>query len=606
MARYQSFDDATSPAQGPERIARLRQELARRGLAGFVVPRADEHQSEYVPKNAERLAWLTGFTGSAGTAVVLLDKAALVVDGRYTIQAQEQVDTGVITPVKLAESSAEDWIAANLPEGAALAYDPWLHTSDGLKRLEEAAVRAGGRLAPVDMNLVDVIWVDRPPPPRAPVRPHLEALAGESAEAKLARLRAKLAEAKVDALVVSDPHNLAWTFNLRGGDVGHTPLPFGYVIVPREGRPTLFLDPAKMTNEAGAAIGDFADVAEPAAFQTRLEALARGGARVRLDQATAAVALVRRIEAAGGKPDLGPDPIALMKAVKNGSEIEGSRSAHRRDAVAVARFLAWLDREAPKGGLTEIDAVEALEAFRAETGALRDVSFPTISGAGPNAALPHYRVTRSSNRPIERDRIFLIDSGAQYEDGTTDITRTVIVGEPTREMRDRFTRVLQGHIAIARAVFPKGTAGAQIDAFARRPLWEAGLDFDHGTGHGIGSYLSVHEGPQRIAKTGHTPLEIGMMLSNEPGFYKTGEYGIRIENLILVERREIPGGDREMRGFETLTFSPIDRRLVEPALMTPDEVAWLDDYHAKVRAVLSSGLDADTAAWVEQATRPIG
>ncbi len=318
------------------------------------------------------------------------------------------------------------------------------------------------------------------------------------------------------------------------------------------------------------------------------------------------MALARRIEAAGGTVDLGPDPIALMKAVKNRAEIEGSRAAHRRDAVAVARFLAWFDREAPKGSLTEIDAVEALEAFRDETGSLKDVSFPSISGAGPNAALPHYRVTRSTNRRIERDQIFLIDSGAQYEDGTTDITRTLIVGTPSSEMRDRFTRVLRGHIAIARAVFPKGTTGAQIDSFARQPLWEAGLDFDHGTGHGIGSYLSVHEGPQRIAKTGHTPLEIGMMLSNEPGFYKTGEYGIRIENLILVERRDIPGGDREMRGFETLTFAPIDLRLVEPALMTPGEIRWLNDYHAKVRDMLSSGLDAETQAWVEAATRPIG
>jgi Xaa-Pro aminopeptidase len=528
------------------------------------------------------------------------------VDGRYTVQVQDQVDTSVITPVRLAETSPEDWIATNLPSDGVLAYDPWLHTSDGLKRMESAVARAGGRLVPVDMNLVDVIWIDRPAPPRAPVRPHPESVAGEGAEAKLARIRAKLSEAKVDALVVSDPHNLAWTFNLRGGDVGHTPLPFGYVVVPREGRPTLFLDPAKMTNEAGAAIGGFADVAEPAAFQARLEALASGGAKVRLDQATAAVALARRIEVAGGKPDLGPDPIALMKAVKNEAEIEGSRAAHRRDAVAVARFLAWLDREASKGELTEIDAVEALEAFRIETGVLRDVSFPSISGAGPNAALPHYRVTRSTNRRIEPGQIFLIDSGAQYEDGTTDITRTVIVGEPTPEMRDRFTRVLQGHIAIARAVFPKGTTGAQIDAFARQPLWEAGLDFDHGTGHGIGSYLSVHEGPQRIANTGHTPLEVGMMLSNEPGFYKTDEYGIRIENLILVEGREIPGGDREMRGFETLTFAPIDLRLVEPTLMRPDEIAWLNDYHAKVREVLSSGLDRETAAWVEQATRPIG
>jgi len=606
MARFQSFDDSTSPAQGPERIARLRTELARRGYDGFIVPRADEHQSEYVPKSAERLAWLTGFTGSAGTAVILQDKAALVVDGRYTVQAAEQVDTSVITPVPLAETSVEDWIAASLPAGAILAYDPWLHTSDGLKRLEKAAARAGAKLAPVDMNLIDVIWIDRPAPPQAPVLPHPLDYAGETAASKLARLRAKMAEAKLDALVISDPHNLAWAFNLRGGDVGHTPLPLGYAVVPKEGRAQLYFDRAKMTNEAGDAVGDLADFVDITSFLVGLDALGQSGEKVRIDAATGSVALIRRIEAAGGTVDVGADPIALMKAVKNQAEIAGSRAAHLRDGVAVAHFLAWLDREAPKGSLTEIDAVEALEAFRVETGALKNVSFPSISGAGPNAALPHYRVTRTSNRPIERNGIFLIDSGAQYEDGTTDITRTIVVGEPSSEMKDRFTRVLKGHIAIARCVFPKGTSGAQIDAFARQPLWEAGLDFDHGTGHGIGSYLSVHEGPQRIAKTGTTPLEAGMMLSNEPGFYKPGEYGIRIENLILVEPRTIPGGDREMLGFETLTFSPIDLRLVEPALLTSDEIAWLDGYHAQVREKIGPHLEGETQAWLEQATRPIG
>ncbi|MBB4039306.1 Xaa-Pro aminopeptidase [Microvirga flocculans] len=606
MAQFQFFDDTTSPAQGPKHIAKLRAEMARRGIDGFLVPRADEHQGEYVPRSAERLAWLTGFTGSAGTAIILQNEAALVVDGRYTVQAGEQVDTSVITPVQLADSTPEDWIAGHLPSGGTLAYDPWLHTSDGLKRLEEAVGRAGGRLVPVDMNLVDVIWIDRPAAPQAPVRPHPLEYAGEAAEAKLERIRKKMDEAKLDAIVISDPHNLAWAFNLRGGDVGHTPLPLGYAILPKEGRARLFFDPVKVTNEAGDAVGDLAEFAPIGSFQSALDELGHAGGRIRIDSATGAVALIRRIEAAGGKVDVGADPIALMKAVKNEAEIAGSHAAHLRDGVAVARFLAWLDREAPSGKLTEIDAVEALEAFRVETGALKNISFPSISGAGPNAALPHYRVTGSSNRAIERDQIFLIDSGAQYEDGTTDITRTVIVGEPTPEMKDRFTRVLKGHIAIAQAVFPKGTTGAQIDAFARKPLWEAGLDFDHGTGHGIGSYLSVHEGPQRIAKTGHTPLEVGMMLSNEPGFYKPGAYGIRIENLILVEPRTIPGGDREMMGFETLTFTPIDLRLVEPAIMTADEIAWLNAYHAAVREKIGPHLDAGTRAWLDAATQEIG
>jgi len=606
MAQFQFFDDTTAPSQGPAHIAKLRAELNRRGFDGFIVPRADEHQGEYVPRSAERLAWLTGFTGSAGSAVILMDKAALVVDGRYTVQAAEQVDTSVITPVPLAEMSAEDWIAANLPEGGTLAYDPWLHTHDSLKRLEKAVARAGGNLAPVDINLVDVIWIDRPAPPQAPVHPHPLAYAGETVEEKLERIRKKMAEAKLDALVISDPHNLAWAFNLRGGDVGHTPLPLGYAVLPSQGRASLFFDPAKITNEAGAAIGELAEFVPISAFQSALDSLGRKGGKVRVDSATGAVALIRRIEAAGGTVDVGADPISLMKAVKNKAEIAGSRTAHLRDGVAVARFLAWLDREAPKGQLTEIDAVEALEAFRIETGALKNISFPSISGAGPNAALPHYRVTTSSNRKIENGQIFLIDSGAQYEDGTTDITRTIIVGEPTPEMKDRFTRVLRGHIAIARIVFPKGTTGAQIDAFARKPLWDAGLDFDHGTGHGIGSYLSVHEGPQRIAKTGTTPLETGMMLSNEPGFYKPGAYGIRIENLILVEPRTIPGGDREMLGFETLTFTPIDLRLVEPSIMSAEEIAWLNDYHAQVREKIGPHLDTETRSWLEDATRAIG
>jgi Xaa-Pro aminopeptidase len=602
MARFQNFDDPTTPAQGRERVARLRTELGRRGYAGFVVPRADEHQSEYVPPNAERLAWLTGFTGSAGTAIVLRDKAALIVDGRYTLQAPEQVDTGVFTPVSLADKSPEDWIAENLPPGAVLAYDPWLHTQDGCKRLERAVERAGGRLAPVDINLIDVIWTDRPPAPQGPIVPHPLDRAGEAATDKLERIRAKLQEARVDALVISDPHNLAWALNLRGADVSHTPLPFGYGVVPREGKPQLYFDPVKVTNEAGAAVGGIADLCQPARFVEDLEALGRTGATVRLDAATAAVALARRLEAAGGKADVGPDPISLLKAVKNASEISGARAAHLRDGAAVTRFLAWFDREAPGGKLDEIRAAEALESFRFETGLLKDISFPSISAAGPNAALPHYRVTTRTNRRIEPGQIYLIDSGAQYEDGTTDITRTVVVGTPSDEMRARNTRVLKGHIAIARAVFPKGTTGAQIDSFARQSLWEAGLDFDHGTGHGVGSYLSVHEGPQRISKLGHTPLEPGMMLSNEPGYYKTGAYGIRIENLVLVEHRSIEGAEREMMGFETMTLAPLDLRLVDVTMLTALEIAWIDGYHERVRSTLAPLLDEASRLWLEQAT----
>ncbi|MFL5006600.1 MAG: aminopeptidase P family protein [Microvirga sp.] len=605
MARFQTFDDPADGAHSAARIAKLREELVRRGLDGFVVPRADEHQSEYVPANAERLPWLTGFTGSAGTAVVLADKAALVVDGRYTLQAAEQVDTAVVDVVPLADKTAEAWIGENLAAGATLAYDPWLHTAGGLKKLKRAVAQAGAALAAVEINVVDVIWLERPPPPKASVRPHPEELAGETSAAKLARIREQLAKAKLDALVVSDPHNLAWTFNIRGGDVAHTPLPLGYAVIPAEGRPTVFLDPAKVTNEAGAAIGAVADIARQETLPGALEALGSAKAKVRIDAESGAVALVRRIESAGGAADVGPDPISLMKAVKNAAEIAGTRAAHRRDGAAVTRFIAWLAREAPSGTLTEIEAVEKLEALRDETGLLRELAFSTISGSGPNGAIVHYRVTNRTNRALKPGELFLLDSGAQYEDGTTDITRTVAVGRPSEEMRDRFTRVLKGHIAIARAVFPKGTSGAQIDALARQALWQAGLDFDHGTGHGVGSYLSVHEGPQRLSKLGTQALEPGMILSNEPGYYKTGQYGIRIENLVLVARREIAGAEREMMGFETLTFAPIDRALIEATLLTADEREWLDAYHARVREVLTPELDEATRAWLVEATRAL-
>ncbi|MCP8937191.1 aminopeptidase P family protein [Alsobacter sp. SYSU M60028] len=604
-ARFQSFESRSDRSQGAARAARLRAELARRGLDGFIVPRTDEHQNEYVPPHAERLAWLTGFTGSWGVAIVLRDEAAIFVDGRYTVQVREQVDTDVFTPEHLIETPPEAWLEKHLKPGMNLGYDPALKTPDAVKRYEKAAARAGASLAPVDGNPVDAIWEDRPAPPLGAVALHPAELAGEDVAAKLDRIRAKLAGLGADALVISDPHAVAWTFNIRGADVSHTPLPLGYAVTPREGRPRLFIDGRKLSNAVRDALASVADIEEPSALDATLRELGAAKSSVRFDQATASHRLVSLVVEAGGSADIGVDPVALMKAAKNAAEIAGSRSAHLRDAAAMANFLAWLAREAPKGVVTEVSAAVHLEECRHATGALRDISFPSISGAGPNAAIPHYRVSHETDRVLEPG-IYLIDSGAQYQDGTTDITRTVAIGEPTAEMRDRFTRVLRGHIGIARAVFPKGTSGAQIDSFARKPLWEAGLDFDHGTGHGIGSYLSVHEGPQRIAKTGVTPLELGMLLSNEPGYYKAGHWGIRIENLILVERREIPGAEREMYGFETLTFAPIDLALVEPSLMNAEEIAWLDDYHARVRELVAPQVEGETLAWLEGATRPIG
>ncbi len=606
MSRLQSFDDAADPSQGTVRIPALRAELDRRGLDGFVVPRADEHQSEYVPPNADRLAWLTGFTGSAGTAIVLAREAGIVVDGRYTLQAATQVDTALLAVVPLAETSAEDWIAAHLPKGARLGFDPWLHTPRGVDALRKAAERAGGTLVPVGSNPLDAVWPDRPAAPAGAVAIRADALAGEAAAAKIGRVQAALAKDRADAMLVSDPHNLAWLFNLRGADVSHTPLALGYAIVPRDGRPSLFLDPAKIGNEAGHVLGGLADLQAPASLADALARIGRDGSGVRFDAGTVASCLVEGLTEAGGRADVGSDPITGMKAVKNAAEIDGIRTAHARDGAAVARFLHWLDREAPSGGVTEIGAAEALEAFRAEGGALRDLAFPTISGSGPNGAIVHYRVTRATDRALGQGELYLCDSGAQYLEGTTDITRTIAVGEPSAEMRDRFTRVLKGHVAIATALFPKGTSGAQIDAYARRPLWEVGLDFDHGTGHGVGAYLSVHEGPQRISKLGHATIEAGMLLSNEPGYYRTGAYGIRLENLILVEPRPVPGGERPMLGFETVTFAPFDRRLIETRLLGPDEIAWIDGYHARVRHEIAPLLPEDVRDWLANATRPLG
>jgi Xaa-Pro aminopeptidase len=584
----------------------LRAELARRGLDGCIVPRADRHQNEYVPPADERLRWLTGFTGSAGIAVVLAERAALFVDGRYTLQAREEVDTDLFEIVHGIETPPHKWLEANLPAGATLGYDPWLHTAEAVERLSAACATAGGTLFTAEPDLIDAIWIDRPAEPLGPIVLHDQRYAGESAADKLERIRADLRKLKVDVLVVSDPTALAWAFNIRGSDVAHTPLPLAFALIPVEGQPSLYADPRKLSNAVYQRLEDLAEIEPPEAFTRDLAARAHAGATLRLDQATAAQAIAKTIEAVGGKVVRGPDPIAAMKAVKNATEIEGARAAHRRDGAALTRFLAWLDREATHGAVSEIDAVEALEDFRSASGLLKDISFPTIAGAGPNGAIVHYRVTRKSNRRLAPGELFLVDSGGQYEDGTTDVTRTVAIGAPTEEMRERFTRVLKGHIAIARAIFPEGTTGAQLDSFARAFLWAAGLDFDHGTGHGVGSYLSVHEGPPRISKLGTVALERGMILSNEPGYYKAGAYGIRIENLVLVkEGPAVAGGEKPLNAFETLTLAPIDLRLVLPGLMTADEIAWLDAYHARVRKTLSPLVDDATRAWLEEATRPM-
>jgi Xaa-Pro aminopeptidase len=588
------------------RVAALRAELKRRGLAGFIVPRADEHQGEYVPPRAERLAWLTGFGGSAGLAIVLEQAAAIFVDGRYTLQVTQQVDLQVFTARHITDEPSDGWIAEQLPKGGKLGYDPWLHTPDGLEALRRAAAKAGGELVACADNPLDAVWADQPAPPIAPVRPHDLRFTGRDSVDKRTTLGGRLAEDKVDAAVLTAPDSIAWLLNIRGGDVPRTPLPLSFAVLHADGGVDLFIDRRKFVPGLEAHLGNSVRVHAPDRLSETLDQLGRENRRVLADPTSAAAAIFDRLGASGAEVVRGSDPCALPKACKNAVEIDGTRAAHRRDGAAVTRFLAWLARHGASGTLTEIDAAEQLARFRRENELFRDFSFDTISGAGPNGAIVHYRVTPETNRRIEPGELYLIDSGAQYLDGTTDITRTVAIGMPTAEMRDRFTRVLKGHIALGSARFPRGTTGSQLDALARMALWAVGIDYDHGTGHGVGSYLGVHEGPQRISKVpNRVPLDVGMIVSNEPGFYKTGGYGIRIENLVTVIEAKVDGGERPMLAFETLTLAPIDRNLVDPALLTPAEVAWLDAYHAGVRDIIGPLVDPETATWLADATRPL-
>jgi Xaa-Pro aminopeptidase len=601
-AKFQSFTDRSSIGLSAERLKALRAELARLGLDGFLIPRADEHQNEYVAPSFERLAWLTGFSGSAGFAVALMKEAAIFVDGRYVIQVRGEIDPKLFSQHDISETTPAKWLAERAKPGAKIGYDPWVHTPAQIERFAKALEGKKVSLVAVEQNPIDVCWRDRPAPPRGAISLYPTRLAGAAAKSKLARIGKALGEA--DALLISDPHSLAWAFNIRGADVSHTPIALGFAIAPKKGRPRLYVDEAKLSEKTRDALARLLDIASPSQLPDDLAKAGASGQTIMFDAATVPARLVETFRTAGGAPRVGDDPIALMKAVKNETELAGARAAHIRDGAALSRFLAWFSEAAPKGRLTEISAAEALETFRRENGELRDISFPTISAFGEHAAIPHYRVTEKSNLKIGRG-VYLVDSGAQYLDGTTDVTRTVVVGRASKQLRDHFTRVLKGHIAIARAVFPKGVSGAQLDAFARRALWEAGLDFDHGVGHGVGAYLSVHEGPQRISKVGTTPLEPGMILSNEPGYYRAGEYGIRLENLVIVEKRKIAGAEREMYGFETITLAPFDLNCVEPSLLTMEEKKWLDAYHARVRKTLSPLVDAKTRAWLREATQRV-
>jgi Xaa-Pro aminopeptidase len=603
---FQTFDDPPKPPAGENRLERLRAALKAAGVDGFLIPRADAHQGEYVAPNDERLAWLTGFTGSAGMAVVLGENAAILVDGRYTLQVRDQVDTDQFEPAHLIDLGLGGWLKANLRDGQQLGFDPWLHTLAGIRQLETVVHEKGASLVALDQNPIDQIWADRPDPPAAPIVIQPDEFAGASIAEKGKRLNEKLADQKADAAILTDPDSICWAFNIRGQDVAHNPVVLGFAILYRDRPAELFTDRTKVTNEVGAHFGDHVSVLPPSDFPARLKTLANTTSRVMFDPNRGAFAIAEILTAGDVKLIEARDPVVLPKAIKNDAEIAGARAAHRRDAIPVTRFLSWLDAEAGTGAIDEISAARKLEELRRETGVLRDISFDTISGAGPNGAIIHYRVTTSTNRPLEPGSLYLVDSGAQYADGTTDITRTVAIGDPPADAVRDYTLVLKGHIAISLAVFPTGTTGAQIDTLARTPLWQAGLDYDHGTGHGVGSFLSVHEGPQSISKRGAAKLEPGMILSNEPGCYRTGEYGIRIENLVLVIEAEAPPrAERDLLTFETLTLAPYDPKLIDTRLLTRDERAWLNDYNARLRAELIDDLDDASRVYLERVTEPV-
>jgi Xaa-Pro aminopeptidase len=598
----QTFDEATDPSFGSKHVPLIRQAMAAQGLDGFLVPHEDEHQNEYLPAANDRLAWATGFTGSAGAAVILKDKAAVFVDGRYALQVRDQVDGALFEVRDLVEGGVPAYLETAIGAGQTIGYDPRLHSPDALQRLQDATAKAGASLKPVTDNPLDQAWgAARPAQPRAAVVPHPLEFAGEASNAKRARIGEGLAENGAEAAVLTAPASIAWLFNVRGGDVIRSPLPLGQAILHQDGSAQLFLDPAKVSTDLPAWLGNEVSLRTADDLPMALAALA--GKAVLIDPAQSSAWYFETLKDAGAQVIQGADPTALPRACKNAVEVEGSRQAHARDGAALTRFLHWIATDAQDSLPDEVEVVRKLEGFREATGALKDLSFDTIAGAASNGAIVHYRPTDRLNKRTEAGSLLLVDSGAQYLDGTTDVTRTVSIGEPSAEMRQRFTLVLKGHLHLARVRFPAGTSGSALDALARAPLWSAGLDYDHGTGHGVGSYLGVHEGPQRISKApSHVALRPGMIVSNEPGYYKAGAYGIRIENLQTVtEAAAIPGGERPMLGFETLTLAPMDRRLVDKTLLTAEEIAQFDAYHARVLAVIGPRVDAQVCAWLRQA-----
>ncbi|MCR9269915.1 MAG: aminopeptidase P family protein [Hyphomonadaceae bacterium] len=601
----QNFDVKGGPQIGRDNLPKLRQVMAAQGLDGFYVPHEDEYQNEYLPDANERLAWVSGFTGSFGSAMILTDRAALFIDGRYTIQAADQTDPALFDRVAVPDPGPFGWLAAQDLADQSIGYDPALMTPNDVAQFAEAAQKAGANIVAVSENPIDQAWRDRPAQPLQPILPHDLKFAGQAADEKRAEIAAQLRADSADAVVITSPASIAWLFNIRGGDVACSPLPLARAILRSDGSATLLMDPAKESEGLRQHLGNQVTIADLTQLEPELAGLK--GQTVSLDPALASAWFFQTLEAAGARILRQQDPVLLPKACKNAAELSGTAAAHRRDGAAVTKFLHWLDTEAQSGSFTEIDAALKLLDFRAVDTSMQDMSFETISGAGPNGALPHYRVSSASNLTLSPGTLYLVDSGGQYPDGTTDITRTVVIGPPSQDMKRHYTLVLKGHIALDRVRFPEGTTGTHLDTLARHALWQAGLDYDHGTGHGVGVYLGVHEGPQRIAKAWNaTPLMPGMIVSNEPGYYREGAYGIRIENLQYVTPAEdIDGGDRPMLGFECLTFAPLARDLIEPGLLSPEERDWVDDYHQRVLSEIGPLVDGDVADWLARACLPL-
>jgi len=594
--------DSLSSGECANRLQVLRDELARQELDGFLVPMADEYQSEYVPESAQRLTFLSGFTGSAGFIAILKDKAAFFTDGRYTLQASRQIAPELFTLFDSGTKTISEWLTENAG-GMTIGYDPWLHTDESIERLKKALAKVNAKLVPVERNAIDTIWHNRPAPPTAPVYAYDLAYAGKSATDKRAQIAADLKKADCAAAVITDPASVAWLLNIRGGDVPNTPLPLSFAIIFDTGKVKWFVDPRKVTGGLQKHLGAEVDIEHTEQFLHALDQLGKADKAIRIDPTESANQIVERLRTTMAKLNFGDDPCVLPKACKNSTELEGMRGAHRRDGAALVKFLSWLDRTLFVEPITEITAEEKLAGFRSMNNLYRGPSFDTISGAGPHGAIVHYRATPATDRKLESGQLYLLDSGGQYMDGTTDVTRTIAIGIPGNEQRDRFTRVLKGHIALANIRFPQDTTGSELDVLARQYLWAIGLDYNHGTGHGVGNYLGVHEGPQSISRRGKVALKPGMVVSNEPGYYKTGAYGIRIENLQAVtEIVETAGSEKKMLGFETLTLVPIDRKLIDVTMLTESEIDWLNTYHTRVRETLRPSVDDVTAKWLESAT----